>query len=165
MRDGAIKVTDHHVRSPMLNVARACQTCHHVSEDEIKGRVAVIQDRTAALLDRAETAVLAAIEALAAAKTDGASDEALKEARALHRRAQWRLDFISAENSMGFHASQESARILAEALDFARQSQLAATRVILSSVAPPASPTALAPAPTAPPTVPAPAKASVPTPQ
>ena len=37
------------------------------------------------------------------------------------RKAQFRLDFISAENSMGFHAPQESARILAEAIDYARQ--------------------------------------------
>ena len=41
---------------------------------------------------------------------------------------QWRLDFVAAENSMGFHAPQEMARILAEAIDFARQGQLAADR-------------------------------------
>jgi nitrite reductase (cytochrome c-552) len=33
-----------------------------------------------------------------------------------------------AENSTGFHASQEAARILAEAIDLARQGQLAASR-------------------------------------
>ena len=43
---------------------------------------------------------------------------------ALHRKAQWRLDFVAAENSMGFHAPQEMARILGEAIDFARQGQL-----------------------------------------
>ena len=41
-------------------------------------------------------------------------------------RAQWRVDFVNAENSMGFHAPQESARILAEAIDYARQGQIAA---------------------------------------
>jgi nitrite reductase (cytochrome c-552) len=148
-RDGAIKVTDHHVRSPMLNVARACQTCHHVSEDDIRGRVQVIQDRTAALLDRGEVAVLAAIESLSAAKKRGATDEALRDARALHRRAQWRLDFISAENSMGFHAPQESARILAEALDYARQSELAALKaqVTQGPMAVPTAPAATVPTP------------------
>jgi nitrite reductase (cytochrome c-552) len=39
------------------------------------------------------------------------------------RHAQWRLDFVAAENSMGFHAPQELARILAEAIDYARQGQ------------------------------------------
>jgi formate-dependent nitrite reductase cytochrome c552 subunit len=52
----------------------------------------------------------------------------LKEALDLHRKAQWRLDFVSAENSMGFHAPQEAARILAEAIDYARQGQLAAEK-------------------------------------
>jgi formate-dependent nitrite reductase cytochrome c552 subunit len=41
-------------------------------------------------------------------------------------RAQWRIDFIAAENSMGFHAPQEAARVLGEAADSARQGQIAA---------------------------------------
>jgi nitrite reductase (cytochrome c-552) len=35
------------------------------------------------------------------------------------------LDFVEAENSTGFHAPQEAGRILAEAIDYARQGQLA----------------------------------------
>jgi nitrite reductase (cytochrome c-552) len=46
----------------------------------------------------------------------------------LHRKAQWRVDFVNAENSTGFHAPQEAARILGEAIDYARQGQLAALR-------------------------------------
>ncbi len=41
------------------------------------------------------------------------------------RHAQFRLDFIEAENSMGFHAPQEAARILAESIDLSRQGQIA----------------------------------------
>ena len=41
------------------------------------------------------------------------------------RRAQFRVDFVNAENSMGFHADQETARTLGEAIDYARQGQLA----------------------------------------
>ncbi|MBZ0089006.1 MAG: ammonia-forming cytochrome c nitrite reductase subunit c552, partial [Thermoanaerobaculia bacterium] len=36
-RVGAQKISDHHVRSPLLNVNKACQTCHRWSEDELKG--------------------------------------------------------------------------------------------------------------------------------
>ena len=39
-----------------------------------------------------------------------------------------RLDFIAAENSMGFHAPQEATMVLGEALDYARQGELAAAR-------------------------------------
>src|SRR5688572_7593741 len=45
-REGALKISDHHVRSPMLNINRACQTCHKWSEDELKARVDTIQSRT-----------------------------------------------------------------------------------------------------------------------
>ena len=125
-RDGAIKISDHHVRSPLLNISRACQQCHNYAESEILARAEAIQGRTKSLLDRAEEAVLAAIRGIEAAQKSGASDSDLDAARKLHRQAQWRLDFVSAENSLGFHAPQESARILAEAIDLGRQSQMAA---------------------------------------
>lgn len=125
VREGAVKTSSHHVRSPLLNVAQSCQTCHRVSEKEILARAESIQDRNADLLRRGEAAVMALIVRLAEAKSGGADDAALAKARQLQRKAQWRLDFISAENSTGFHASQEAARILAEAIDYARQGELA----------------------------------------
>jgi nitrite reductase (cytochrome c-552) len=122
-REGAIKVSSHHVRSPLLNVAASCQTCHRQNERELIDRVTIIQDRTQGLLDRAEQAVVDLINAIVAAPN--ASPAALEKARQAQRQAQFRLDFVSAENSMGFHAPQEAARILAEAIDLARQGELA----------------------------------------
>jgi len=126
MREGAAKVSDHWVRSPLLNVNRACQTCHRASEAEMQARVDVIQDRNYRLLQRGGAAIVDLIDAIVARKRAGASEADLAPALALQRRAQWRLDFIAAENSMGFHAPQEAAMILGEAIDFARQGQLAA---------------------------------------
>jgi nitrite reductase (cytochrome c-552) len=123
-REGAMKVTDHHIRSPLLNVSRACLQCHHFTEAEMLARAQGIQDKTRALMDRAEAALLALLDEIAAAKKAGAQEEDLQAARQMHRKAQWRLDFVSAENSMGFHAPQEAARILAEAIDYARQGQV-----------------------------------------
>lgn len=125
VREGAIKVSSHHVRSPLLNVAQSCQSCHRVPEKEILARAEAIQDRTADLLRRGEEAVVSLIVRLADAKAKGADDAALAKSRELQRKAQWRLDFVSAENSTGFHAPQEAARILAEAIDYARQGELA----------------------------------------
>jgi nitrite reductase (cytochrome c-552) len=125
-REGAIKVSDHHVRSPLLNVAHACQTCHRYSEQEILARAEAIQDRTERLMGLAENALLALIDAVQAAAARRVRPEALADARAFHRKAQWRLDFVAAENSKGFHAPQEAARILGEAIDFARQGQVSA---------------------------------------
>ncbi len=128
MRDGATKISDHWVRSPLLNINRACQTCHHFSEEEIKQRVDGIQQRNFDLLQRSGAALMDLLDAIASARTSGASQEDLAPALSLQRKAQWRLDFIAAENSMGFHAPQEAARILAEATDYARQGQIAAMK-------------------------------------
>jgi nitrite reductase (cytochrome c-552) len=125
-RTGATKVSDHWVRSPLLNINRACQTCHRIPEEEIKARAETIQTRNFNLMQRAGAALMAQLDAITAAKKAGATDEQLREALILQRKAQWRLDYIAAENSMGFHASQEAARILAEAIDYARQGQIAA---------------------------------------
>jgi nitrite reductase (cytochrome c-552) len=124
VRQGAIKISDHQVRSPLLNVARSCQICHNYSESEIQDRVKTIQDRHKALQDRAEDATVALIQAIKGAKEAGATDEQLDAARKLQRKAQWRTDFVNAENSMGFHAPQEAARILGEAIDYARQGEV-----------------------------------------
>ena len=124
-RVGALKISEHHVRSPMLNVNRACQTCHKWSEDELKARVLTIQERTFGLRNRAMDAVVALIGDLKRAREGGRSDRELAAAQELQRKAQFWLDFVEAENSTGFHAPQEAARILGEAIDFARQGQLA----------------------------------------
>lgn len=126
MRDGAAKISDHWVRSPLLNVNRACQTCHHFSEEEILARVDGIQQRNHDLLQRAAQALMDQLDAIKKAKTEGATEKDLARSLDLQRKAQWRLDFIAAENSMGFHAPQEAARILGEAADYARQGQVAA---------------------------------------
>lgn len=128
-RAGAVKVSNHQVRSPLLNINNACQTCHNFSEEEMARRVLTIQNRTSALLSRSEEAVVALISDIQKAQADGATDEQLTPARDFQRKAQWRLDYIAAENSMGFHAPQEAARILGEAIDYARQGQLALTNL------------------------------------
>ncbi|MFH1463168.1 MAG: ammonia-forming cytochrome c nitrite reductase subunit c552 [Pseudomonadota bacterium] len=126
MRDGAAKVSDHWVRSPLLNVNRACQACHHLPEEEIQARVEGIQQRNFDLLQRGGVAITDLLDAVLAAQQAGATPAQLAPALELQRKAQWRLDFIAAENSMGFHAPQEAARILGEALDYTRQGQIAA---------------------------------------
>jgi nitrite reductase (cytochrome c-552) len=127
-RDGATKVSDHWVRSPLLNVNRACQTCHHVEEKEIRARADAIQERNFNLLQRAGQALVDQLDAIQAARQAGATDAQLHNTLELQRKAQWRLDFVAAENSMGFHAPQEAARILGEATDYARQGQVAALK-------------------------------------
>ena len=124
-REGAMKITDHHVRSPLLNINRACQTCHRWSEDELRDRVYTIQDRTHQVRGQAMDALVALIGDIKAAHGAGRSETDLATARDHQRQAQFLLDFIEAENSMGFHAPQEAMRVLATSIDHARKGQVA----------------------------------------
>ena len=129
VREGSLKVTDHWIRSPILHVNESCQTCHKQDEQALLDRISTIQNKTAELSRSTETALLDAMEAIKAAKAAGATDEQLTDARWLYRRAQLRWDFVFSENSTGFHSPQESARVLANAIDFARQAQLSAVKL------------------------------------
>lgn len=131
-RQGSVKVTNHWIRTPIKNINNACQTCHKWSEEELVSRIKAIQDRTHETMARTETAILDAINAIKKAKDAGATDEQLAAARKLHRRAQLRWDFIAAENSMGFHSPGEALKTLSAAIDYARQSQLEAERLMKS---------------------------------
>jgi len=124
-REGALKISDHHVRSPLLNINRACQTCHKVPEAELKARVETIQERTFRLRNLAMDALVSLIGDIKGARGAGATDAEMAPARDFQRRAQFFLDFVEAENSTGFHAPQEAARILGESINFSRQGQIA----------------------------------------
>jgi formate-dependent nitrite reductase cytochrome c552 subunit len=107
-----------------LNINRACQPCHHFSEAELRARAEAIQERTFHLRNQAMDALVGLIHDVKAARTAGQPDAELAPVQALQRRAQFMLDFIEAENSMGFHAPQEAARILAESVNLSRQAQI-----------------------------------------
>ena len=125
VRQGAMKVTDHHVRSPLLNINNSCQVCHNWPEQELIDRVHTIQDRTYKMRNTAMDALVELIGDLKLARSNGASVTAVTAAQASQRRAQFLLDFIEAENSMGFHAPQEAMRILGLSIEHTRQGQRA----------------------------------------
>lgn len=125
-RIGAMKVTDHQVQSPLLNINKACQTCHNVPEKELLGRAERIQDRHTELRDVAFDALVDYINDLKAYKNidlEKTPNAKLAQARDLQRQAQFLFDFVEAENSTGFHAPQESARVLALSIERVREGQ------------------------------------------
>lgn len=69
------------------------------------------------------TALMDLIDDCMEAKTDGATPDRLAQALDHQRKATFLFDFVEAENSTGFHAPQESARILMKSLDHARRGQ------------------------------------------
>jgi nitrite reductase (cytochrome c-552) len=123
-REGGLKVSDHQVRSPMLNINRACQGCHRFPENEMKDRVEQIQLRFLEARNLAMDALMELIEDIRKAREAGATDAQVKDAWAAQRKGQFFIDFVEAENSVGFHAPGEELRILAHSLDAIRKGQL-----------------------------------------
>jgi nitrite reductase (cytochrome c-552) len=126
-RVGGQKISDHHVRSPLLNVNRSCQTCHRSSEQELVARVEEIQQGTYEMTNRAFAAVMALIDDIEKVKAAEGESARVQRALEFQRRASWYVDFVDAENSTGFHAPQEAARLLQMSVDYARQGQLVLT--------------------------------------
>jgi nitrite reductase (cytochrome c-552) len=124
-REGGMKVSDHHVRSPLLNINRACQGCHRFSEQEMKERVEQIQMRFVEARNIAMDALMELIDETAKLRAAGATDDQLKGAWEGQRKGQFFIDLVEAENSVGFHAPGEELRVLTQALDAIRKGQLA----------------------------------------
>ena len=119
-RRGALKISDHHVRSPLLNLDQACQTCHKISEDELRSRVYAIQDRTFEMRNIAIDALLELVGGIERARAADSGAATVARAQRYQRAAQFYADFVEAENSMGFHADQEAVRILGNSINFSR---------------------------------------------
>jgi nitrite reductase (cytochrome c-552) len=123
-RVGALKVSDHHVQSPLLNVNRACQTCH------VAGRAGARRQIRIQLCPHATQRRRRGRSVDTTSAPRPPCDATRLEPALKFQRRRWRLDFIAAENSMGFHAPQEAGRILGEAIDYARQGQLSARALL-----------------------------------
>ena len=125
MRQGAVKVSDHQVRSPLLTINRSCQGCHRASEEELQSRVDQIQGRHVQGRDTTFNALVQLIKDIETAQKNGTPKAQLDAARNYQRRAQFFLDFVESENSTGFHAPGYSLRVLNDSTDAARLGQLA----------------------------------------
>ena len=78
-----------------------------------------------------EDAIVDAINGIKLAAADPNADAALlDQARDLHRKSQFMWDFVSAENSTGFHNPEYALKILAKSTNLARQAQMLAAQSI-----------------------------------
>jgi nitrite reductase (cytochrome c-552) len=130
IRDGAMKYSSHDVHSPLLNPEASCGQCHTDTE-YVVGRVNEIQDQVASTKQNTEDAIIDAINAIKAASANPEADaKLLNQARDLHRQAQFMWDFVSAENSTGFHNPEYALKILADSTNMARQAQMLAAQSV-----------------------------------
>lgn len=129
---GAQKFTDHHLRSPLANVANACQVCHRESEQQLIQDVYTRQNQVKHLMNRAEEALAYAHIEAKAAWDAGATEAQMAPILRLLRHAQWRWDWVAAANGAGFHSPTESSRVLGTAIQKAEQARHETTRVLFA---------------------------------
>jgi nitrite reductase (cytochrome c-552) len=128
--EGGIKYTNHHVQSPLANIATTCQVCHRESERELMANVYERQDKNFEIRMNVERELVRAHVEAARAWEAGATDAEMKPVLTHIRHAQWRWDFAVASHGASFHAPLEVARILSTALEKAFQARMELARVL-----------------------------------
>lgn len=138
--EGGVKFTNHKIASPLENIAGSCQVCHRESEQTLIKNVNDRQDKVMEVKLLAEKALVAAhIEAAAAYKA-GADSSELVPALKLIRSAQWRWDWVSAANGVGFHSPLEATRVLSTSIQRAEEARRFISHVLIKHKASPVVP-------------------------
>jgi nitrite reductase (cytochrome c-552) len=115
-REGGVKFTNHHIQSPLADIATSCLVCHGGTESQMLQRVTETQDKVYELRRGAErTLAMLHIEA-GAAWAAGATEQEMQPIMRLIRSAQWRWDWIAASHGAAFHSPVESTRLLGVSL-------------------------------------------------
>ena len=125
---GSHKVSDHRIMSPLKNELKACQQCHSESPEWLRNQIFAIQDRTMSQFIRSgyATATVAKLFEMAnKAQAAGLQidKDLYAQARDHYEEAFYRVVFIGAENSTGFHNPSEALRILGDAASHAGKAE------------------------------------------
>ena len=121
--EGGVKFTDHHIQSPLNNIANSCQVCHREETARLVQDVYERQDRLEALRHLAEAALAKAHLEAQIAWEKGAAERDMKPILQLIRHAQWRWDWVAAANGLGFHSPTEAMRVIGTAIQKAEEAR------------------------------------------
>lgn len=130
--DGGVKFSDHHVQSPLNNIAGSCQVCHRESEETLRNNVYERQDKIKELLTMAENSLVKAHIEAKTAWDKGATETQMKSILTSIRHAQWRWDYVAASHGAAFHAPLESARVLASGIKKAEEARVELQKLLSS---------------------------------
>lgn len=130
--EGGQKFTDHHIQSPLNNVANSCQVCHREETNKLVLNVLERQDKIIEnRLVLEEQLVRAHVEAKKAWDL-GANDAQMASILKDIRHAQWRWDYAAAGHGNPFHAPVETSRIIATGITKAQDARIKLARVLAS---------------------------------
>jgi len=130
-REGGLKFTDHHINSPLDNIAASCQVCHRESEATLLKNVYDHQDRIAELRRITEINLARVHIEAKTAWDNGAIEQEMAPVLTLIRHAQWRWDWVAAANGMGIHSPAESLRVLGTAIQKSNEASLLLAEILV----------------------------------
>jgi len=130
--EGGQKFTDHHIQSPLNNVANSCQVCHREETDRLIKDVYSRQDKIAENRSILEKLLVRCHIEAKTAWDKGASDEQMKEILIDIRHAQWRWDFSAAGHGNSFHSPVELSRIISGGITITEEARIKLARLLAS---------------------------------
>ena len=128
--EGGVKYTDHHIMSPLANIDRTCQTCHRQDAEVLRQNVYERQKKVFDFCAKVDRELAYAHIEAKFAWDKGATESEMKKALDDIRKSQWRWDYAMAGHGAAFHAPQEVMRLLADAMEYAKDARLQIARVV-----------------------------------
>ena len=129
--EGGQKFTDHHLQSPLNNIANSCQVCHREEASQLVKDVYDRQDRVIEIRDELEKLLVRAHVEAKTCWDNGATDEQMALILTDIRHAQWRWDYVAASHGGSFHSPLESARVVGTGIQIASEARIKLARLLI----------------------------------
>lgn len=128
--EGGQKYTDHHIQSPLNNVANSCQVCHREETasliDDVYSRQKKSKENQLVLEDILVHAHIEAGKAWELGATEAQMQDILMDIR----HAQWRWDYAAASHGGSFHSPVETARVISSGIARGQEARLKLSRLL-----------------------------------
>ena len=132
MSEGGQKYTDHHIQSPLNNVANSCQVCHREETGQLIKDVYERQDRIIENRDKLEELLVRCHVEAKLAWDLGAAEEQMTAILQDIRHAQWRWDYAAASHGGSFHSPVEISRVIGTGINIAQEGRIKLSRLLYS---------------------------------
>ncbi|KJF43675.1 ammonia-forming cytochrome c nitrite reductase [Draconibacterium sediminis] len=128
--EGGQKFTDHHMQSPLNNIANSCQVCHREEAGTLLANVYERQDKIIENRDKLEELLVRAHVEAKKAWDLGADETQMEDILMGIRHAQWRWDYAAASHGGSFHSPVEVGRVISTGITIAQETRIELARLL-----------------------------------
>ena len=128
--EGGQKFTDHHIQSPLNNIANSCQVCHREETQKLIDNVYERQDQILGNRDKLEELIVRAHVEAKFAWDNGATEEQMKDILQGIRHSQWRWDYAASSHGGSFHSPVEISRVVSTGITIAQETRIKLARLL-----------------------------------